>query len=145
MSIPRHQQHFISSSYDVHVLTEVVSRWNISAEELFWGTGVETDQLQDLSYKISLSSFKKVITRTIELTKEDGIGFYAATQLKISSHGLLGLTAAISKNALDTITTINQFVNLQCSFVELNFEIKDDLAYDHITYEPSLLNLKSSD
>jgi hypothetical protein len=59
MSIPRHQQHFISSSYDVHVLSEVVSRWNISAEELFWGTGVETDQLQDLSYKISLSSFKK--------------------------------------------------------------------------------------
>lgn len=139
MSIPRHQQHFISSSY-VHVLSEVVSRWNISAEELFWGTGVETDQLQDLSYKISLSSFKKVITRTIELTKEDGIGFYAATQLKISSHGLLGLTAAISKNALEAITTINQFVNLQCSFVELNFEIKDDLAYYHITYEPSLLN-----
>jgi hypothetical protein len=58
MSIPRHQQHFISSSY-VHVLSEVVSRWNISAEELFWGTGVETDQLQDLSYKISLSSFKR--------------------------------------------------------------------------------------
>lgn len=139
MSIPRHQQHFISSSY-AHLLSEVVSRWNISSEELFWGTGVEIDKLHDLSYKISLGSFKKVIARTIELTQEDGIGFYAGTQLKISSHGLLGFTVAISKNVLDAIETINQFVRLQCSFVELNFKVEQDLSYYGITYDSSILD-----
>ncbi len=87
MSLPRHHKHhFISSSY-AHLLSEVVAQWDISVETLFWGTGVEIDKLNDLSYKISLASFKKVIERTIELTQEEGIGFYAGTQIKISSHG----------------------------------------------------------
>ena len=140
MSIPRlHNQHFISSSY-AHLLSEVVSRWNISAETLFWGTGVEIDKLSDLNDKISLNAFKKVIARTIELTQEQGIGFYAGTQLKISSHGLLGFTVAISKNALEAIETINQFVSLQCSFVELNFKVENELAYYNIAYDRALLN-----
>ncbi|ENW79729.1 hypothetical protein F909_02832 [Acinetobacter sp. ANC 3929] len=140
MSIPRlHNQHFISSSY-AHLLSEVVSQWHVSVETLFWGTGVEIDKLHDLNYKISLNSFKKVITRTIELTQEQGVGFYAGTQLKISSHGLLGFTVAISKNALEAIETINQFVSLQCSFVELNFKVEDGLAYYNIAYDSSLLN-----
>lgn len=144
MSIPRLQyQHFISGSY-VHLLSEVVSRWNISSEELFWGTGVDAKQLNDLNYKISLSSFKKVIARTIELTQEDGIAFYAGTQLKISSHGLLGFTVAISKNAFEAIETINQFVRLQCSFVELNFTVENDLAYYGITYDHSVLNFNDA-
>jgi len=67
MSIPRlHNQHFISSSY-AHLLSEVVSQWNISVETLFWGTGVEIDKLHDLNYKISLNAFKKVIARTIDM------------------------------------------------------------------------------
>ncbi|HAK16290.1 MAG TPA: AraC family transcriptional regulator, partial [Acinetobacter junii] len=140
MSIPRlYNHHFISSSY-VHLLSEVVSHWNITAEKLFWGTGVDIEQLNDFNHKISLSSFKKVIARSIELTQEEGIGFYAGTHLKISSHGLLGFTAAISKNAFEAIQTINQFVRIQCSFVELDFKIHDDLAYYTIVYEPSLLN-----
>lgn len=109
MSISRlYNHHFISSSY-VHLLSEVVSHWNISAEELFWGTGVDVEQLNDFNHKISLSSFKKVIARSIELTQEEGIGFYAGTHLKISSHGLLGFTAAISKNAFEAI---KQSINL---------------------------------
>lgn len=140
MSIPRlYNHHFISSSY-VHLLSEVVSHWNITAEELFWGTGVDIEQLNDFNHKISLSSFKKVIARSIELTQEEGIGFYAGTHLKISSHGLLGFTAAISKNPYEAIQTINQFVRIQCSFVELDFKIHNDLAYYTIVYEPSLLN-----
>jgi AraC-like DNA-binding protein len=140
MSIPRLQnQHFISSSY-AHLLSEVVSRWEISPENLFWGTGVEIERLHDLNYKISLNAFKKVISRTIELTREQGIGFYAGTQLKISSHGLLGFTVAISKNALESIETINQFASLQCSFVAFNFKIEDQTAYYSITYDRSLLN-----
>lgn len=140
MSIPRHHnQHFISSSY-AHLISEVVSRWDISIEELFWGTGVEIEKLNDLNYKISLSSFKKVITRTIELTQEQGIGFYAGSQLKISSHGLLGFTVAISKNALEAIETINQFVSLQCSFVELNFTIEQERAYYHIIYDGTAID-----
>lgn len=140
MSLPRHHKHhFISSSY-AHLLSEVVAQWDISVETLFWGTGVEIDKLNDLSYKISLASFKKVIERTIELTQEDGIGFYAGTQIKISSHGLLGFTVAISKNAYDAIQTINQFVSLQCSFVEFDFKIEQHLAYYTIIYDPSLLN-----
>jgi formamidopyrimidine-DNA glycosylase len=86
MSIPRLQyQHFISGSY-VHLLSEVVSRWNISSEELFWGTGVDVKQLNDLNYKISLSSFKKVIARTIELTQERWNRFLRrhSTQNKLS-------------------------------------------------------------
>ncbi|OBY75509.1 AraC family transcriptional regulator [Acinetobacter gyllenbergii] len=140
MSIPRLQnQHFISSSY-AHLLSEVVSRWDIAAETLFWGTGVEIEKLHELSYKISLNAFKKVIARTIELTQEQGIGFYAGTQLKISSHGLLGFTVAISKNALEAIETINQFASLQCSFVAFNFKVEDQTAYYSITYDSSLLN-----
>lgn len=140
MSIPRlHNQHFISSSY-AHLLSEVVSQWSISVETLFWGTGVEIDKLHDLNYKISLNAFKKVIARTIELTQEQGIGFYAGRQLKISSHGLLGFTVAISKNALEAIETINQFISLQCSFVELNFKVENELAYYSIAYDRSLLN-----
>ncbi|QHI11741.1 helix-turn-helix transcriptional regulator [Acinetobacter haemolyticus] len=142
MSIPRlHHPHFISSSY-VHLLSEVVARWNISAEELFWGTGVEIEKLHDINYKISLTSFKKVIARTIDLTQEQGIGFYASTQLKISSHGLLGFTVAIAKNPLDAIQTINQFVSLQCSFVELNFSIEQEHAYYHIIYDSTAINMK---
>lgn len=49
MSIPRHyEQYYLSSSY-VHLLSEVVLRWNITAEKLFWGTGVEIARLNDLN------------------------------------------------------------------------------------------------
>lgn len=143
MSIPRlHHPHFISSSY-VHLLSEVVARWNISAEELFWGTGVEIEKLHDINYKISLTSFKKVIARTIDLTQEQGIGFYASTQLKISSHGLLGFTVAIAKNPLDAILTINQFVSLQCSFVDLHFVVENELAYYNIIYDKSVMDFNA--
>ncbi|MDR7015282.1 AraC family transcriptional regulator ligand-binding domain-containing protein [Acinetobacter sp. 3657] len=140
MSIPRHlHQHFISSSY-AHLISEVVSQWDITVAELFWGTGVEIEKLNDLNYKISLSSFKKVIARSIELTKEQGLGFFAGRQLKISSHGLLGFTVAISKNPLDAIETINQFVSLQCSFVELSFNIEQERAYYHIIYDGTAID-----
>lgn len=143
MSIPRHyQQYYLSSSY-VHLLSEVVLRWNITAEKLFWGTGVEIARLNDLNYRIPISSFKKVISRAIELTHEQGLAFYAGTQLKISSHGLLGFTVAISKDMSDAISTLNQFLSLQSTFHRLDFRVENGWASYNITFDSSIMDFNN--
>lgn len=141
MSIPRyHQQPLINGSY-AHLLSEVVSKWEIPPDKLFWGTGIEQEKLNNLNYKISFLSFKKVICRAIELTNEPGLAFYAGTQLKISSHGILGFTATISFNAQQAIELINQYVELQCSFVRLSLKVNQDICHYSILYEKSLGDL----
>ncbi|UOB53399.1 AraC family transcriptional regulator [Acinetobacter junii] len=143
MSIPRiHQQALISASY-VHLLSELVKKWKISPDELFWGTDIQPERFCDLTYKVSYVTFKKVVFQAIKLTKEPGISFYAGTQLKISTHGLLGLTAAISANALEAIETINRFVSLQCSFVELNLTVKNEVAYYNIIIDNAAIDLNN--
>ncbi len=57
MSIPRiHQQALISATY-VHLLSELLKKWNVSPDELFWGTDIKQERFCDLTYKISYVSF----------------------------------------------------------------------------------------
>lgn len=136
-------QHLISGLY-AHLLAEVAADWNFTPTEIFWGTGIDKDQLSSLDYQITLRSFKKLISRLIELTKEEGIGFYAGSHLKISSHGLLGFTFIISKNLHDAIQTINKYINMICTFVIPDLIIDDNSATYYITYEKSVLDLKNN-
>lgn len=140
MSIPRHStEHFILGSY-VHLLLQLVQKWNINPNDIFLNTNIDLDRLNELNYKVNISDFKTVIRNCITLTQEPGLGFYAAKELKISSHGLLGLTAVISNDVKDALETINKFVKIQCTFINLDLYVEKDLSYYEITYEDGTLD-----
>ncbi len=98
-----------------------MQKWNINPNDIFLNTNIDLDRLNELNYKVNISDFKTVIRNCITLTQEPGLGFYAAKELKISSHGLLGLTAVISNDVKDALETINKFVKNTVYFYKLRF------------------------
>ncbi len=128
MTIPRNfDQATIPGTY-VHILIDIVSRWHISAELFLWGSGITQEQLKDIRWHVSYSVYAKLLQRAVELTQEPGLGFYFGMQLKVSSHGLMGLTVSVAKNMREAIETLIHFAKLQGTAARFRLEVGEQAS-----------------
>ncbi|MDB4990280.1 MAG: Transcriptional regulator, AraC family protein [Myxococcaceae bacterium] len=108
----------IPSIYAAH-LVQLAARWQISAQVLLEGTGLTEAQLDDSQARVSPFALRLLFQRSIELTKERGLGFYFGLQLKLSSHGSVGFAAMTSATLREALHVAERFLALRAPFLSL--------------------------
>lgn len=113
--------------YAAH-LVRLVSRWNISEEELLEGTGIVPADLADPSNRIPDASMSALVHRALALTGEPGLGFHLGLQVKLSAHGTVGFAAMTAATLGDAVAIADRFFALRAGHVELAHYVDGDRA-----------------
>jgi AraC-like DNA-binding protein len=74
-------------------LVTLVSRWDVTADELLEGLGLSEEELAAPHARIAASTLQRLTRRARELTAEPGLGFYLGLQKRISMYGYPGFAA----------------------------------------------------
>src|SRR5262245_55858331 len=77
-------------------LVLLAEHFGVARERLLADTGIERDVLERPDALIAPASSIALTRRALELTGEPGLGFYYGLQLKLSSHGSVGMLAMTS-------------------------------------------------
>lgn len=114
----------------IALMVDVVSRWNISAEELLAGSGLNTDQLLQPLWRADAKIVMSILKRALDLTKVPNLefGFYLGMQMTITCHGLMGMTAMLAGNVKQALNIAQEFISLQSSIHKIKLEVFDDHA-----------------
>jgi AraC-like DNA-binding protein len=100
-------------------LVQLATRFHVDAERLLARTGLHVAQLDDARTQLSPAVFAELILRALTLTGEPGLGFYYGLQLKLSSHGAVGLAAMASATLGDAIRVAERFLMLRAPYLQL--------------------------
>jgi len=94
-------------------LVLLAARFGVDAEPLLQGTGIERRVLEVNDGRIAPASSIALTRRALELTGEPGLGFYYGLQLKLSSHGAVGMLAMTSATLRDALQVLTRFAALR--------------------------------
>lgn len=120
-------QRTLPASY-LLLLIETVKRWQISAAQLLDGTGVREDNLRDPMARLDQRIFDQILKRALTLTEEPGLGFFLGQQMKLSSHGFIGLAALTAHNVGEALEIAQRYMTLRFSAISLRLEVERDTA-----------------
>jgi AraC-like DNA-binding protein len=103
-------------------LVQLASRWSIEPSALLADTSISEASLEEPDARISPLGFSELMVRALRLTGEPGLGFYFGLQLKLSSHGAVGLAAMASATLRDAIRIAERFLSLRAPYLRLSAE-----------------------
>lgn len=115
----------------VNLLADVVSRWGISVEQLFAGTGIAPRQVYEPIWYIEMDKAMQLIARALQLTGEPGLGFHLGMQMTVTCHGLIGFSAMVANNVRGALEVAQEFIALQSTVHQVRLEEQGNLAYLH--------------
>lgn len=101
-------------------LVQLSGRWGIVPSALLADTEITESALEDPAARISPLSLAELITRALRLTGEPGLGYYYGLQLKLSSHGAVGLAAMASATLGGAISIAERFIALRAPYLRLS-------------------------
>lgn len=113
----------------VNLLADVVSRWSVSAEDLFLGSGIEPKQIYEPIWYVDIDVGMQLIQRALLLTGEPGLGFHLGMQMTVTCHGLIGFAAMVSSNVRGALQVAQEFIALQSTVHKIRLEEQGELAY----------------
>lgn len=113
----------------VNLLVDVVSRWGVSVDELFAGTGIKPKQIDEPIWYVDVDSGMQLIERALQLTGEPGLGFHLGMQMTVTCHGLIGFAAMVARDVRGALEVAQEFMALQSTFHRIRLEEQGDLAY----------------
>lgn len=128
MAIPIPQDRRTLPGGYILLLTETVKRWQITPEQLLEGSNLSLESLRDPLSRLEQADFNRVLKRALLLTGEPGLGFYLGMQMKLSSHGFIGLAAMTASNVAEALDIAQRFIQLRSSAISLRLEVKGDTA-----------------
>lgn len=119
----------------IALIVDVVSRWDISADELLKDSGFHAEQLVQPLWRADAKIVMGILKRALELTQVPTLefGFYLGMQMTITCHGLMGMAAMLAENVKQALNVAQEFISLQSSIHTIKLEIVDDHAL--ITFE----------
>lgn len=94
-------------------LVLLAERFGVDTEQLLREAGIERSVLEQADGRISPASSIALTRRALELTGEPALGFYYGLQLKLSSHGSVGMLAMSSATLGDAMQVLIRFVSLR--------------------------------
>ena len=100
-------------------LVQLCARWNISPRQLLQEAGIAQGTLDDPEARITARALGDLVLRALALTAEPGLGFYYGLQLKLSSHGVVGLAAMASATLRDAILVAERYLALRAPYLQL--------------------------
>lgn len=117
----------IFASYLAH-LVELAARFGVSPDELLEGTGIERAWLEQPDAKVSPAASASITERALKLTREPGLGFYHGLQLKLSSHGSVGMLAMTSSTLREVTHVVERYALLRSPFMRFKHYIEGEYA-----------------
>lgn len=114
----------------IALIADVVSRWNISANELLKDSGLNPDQLVQPLWRADAKIVMNILKRALELTHVPPLefGFYLGMQMTITCHGLMGMAAMLAANVRQALNIAQEFISLQSSIHTIKLDIQDQYA-----------------
>jgi AraC-like DNA-binding protein len=100
-------------------MVELVARFGIARDTLLEGTGVDPAVLEQPEGRIGTAESAALAMRALELTGEPGLGFYHGLQLKLSTHGRVGILAMASATLRDAVLVFERYAALRTPHVRM--------------------------
>lgn len=113
----------------VHLIIDVVQRWDISIEQLLESTNIKVENLQEVFWYVDFIEFNHLLNNAERLTFEPALGIYLGLQMTVSCHGSVGMAAMVSKNLGEALTVMEQFIGMRCTALKPRLDIEGDIAY----------------
>jgi AraC-like DNA-binding protein len=117
----------VPSSYALN-LVELIARWEIGAEELLEGSGLDVRGLEDPAGRILMATMNALVRRARDLTGEPGLGFYLGMQKRISMYGFVGLAMMSASNVRECLELAARFTPVLTSALGLHLCVERDVA-----------------
>jgi AraC-like DNA-binding protein len=119
--------HAIPGIHALH-LAEVCARFGVSSKRLFADTGLAPDALAEPDARVPLSALVELVERARSWTGEPGLGFHVGLQMRIASHGYVGLAAMTASTVADAVAIAVRYAPTRTSALSLRLELDDDEA-----------------
>ncbi|ENX41875.1 AraC family transcriptional regulator [Acinetobacter sp. NIPH 2100] len=114
----------------IALMVDVVSRWDISADELLSDSGLTQEQLVQPLWRADAKIVMGILRRALELTQVPALefGFYLGMQMTITCHGLMGMAAMLAKDVKQALNIAQEFISLQSSIHTIKLDVVDEHA-----------------
>jgi AraC-like DNA-binding protein len=109
-------------------LVRLVRRWDIRAEELLSGVGLDERTVDDPQGRLSLEDYGALIERARELTGEPGLGFYLGLQKRVSAYGYLGFAAMSAGSLGEALELFIRYTPMLTTSVSLRLLVDRGMA-----------------
>lgn len=122
-------------------LAEVSARFGVAPEVLFRGSGLDAKALAEPAAKLAVSDMIALVERARDLTGEPGLGFHVGLQMRIASHGYLGLAAMTASTVRDALAIAIRFAPTRTNALSLRLDTEGDEArlvlVEHVDLGPA--------
>ena len=82
-------------------IVELCARWDVGEGALLRGIVEHPESLSDPSVRLPANTYRRLVRRAIELTREPGLAVWMGLHMRVSSHGFLGFAAMTAKTVRD--------------------------------------------
>jgi AraC-like DNA-binding protein len=106
-------------------LTELAVRRGIASEPWFAGLGINRQQINDPSVRVSYRQARTVIARGLKVLRDPGLGLLIGRNETIGSFGLLGLAMMTSRHFGDAMATGIENHKVCGSLLDVDFFVID--------------------
>lgn len=130
MQITTKYRNTVPGTY-IALIADVVTRWNVTKEELLNGTGIEQAKLLEPMWHADFDQTIHIIDRALLLTKAQpfAFGFYLGMQMTVTCHGLIGFAALAAQDVHDALKIAQEFIALQSTIHKIKLNTDDEFAY----------------
>lgn len=122
---PSAEEHAIPAIHALH-LADVAARFGVAEEVLL--AGLDAGALAEPNARLALPEVIALVERARALTGEPGIGFHVGLQMRIASHGYLGLAAMTASTVRDALAIAIRFAPTRTSALSLRLDVDGDEA-----------------
>jgi AraC-like DNA-binding protein len=115
------------ASYALQIV-ELCARWDVRADELLRGLGTSEEALSDPTVRLPATTYRKLVGRAIELTREPGLAVWMGLHMRISSHGFLGFAAMTAKTVRNAIALAERYSATRTTALGIRSYVRDGMA-----------------
>ncbi|WP_151716874.1 AraC family transcriptional regulator [Acinetobacter sp. TUM15071] len=129
MPLNKQSERTVPGTY-IALMVDVVSRWDISADELLSNSGFTQEQLVQPLWRADAKIVMAILRRALELTQVPALefGFYLGMQMTITCHGLMGMAAMLAQDVKQALNIAQEFISLQSSIHTIKLDVVDTHA-----------------
>jgi len=118
------EEHDLPAIHALH-LTEVAARFGVAPEVLLAGSGIDASRLAEPNARVGLSELVALVERARALTGEPGIAFHVGLQMRIASHGYVGLAAMTASTVREALAIAVRFAPTRTSALSLRLDVDE--------------------
>ncbi len=107
-------------------LTEVLAQWGIASADLFAGLDLGVERLADPLARLPLSVVGRIAERARALTNDPALGVQLGKQMRVSTHGYVGLAAMTSSTVRDALEIGLRYAPTRTSALALRLHVEGD-------------------